>query len=107
MRDLYFDYAEEPTYHADQVNAGLTIGSSVVPLPSSYQALSLELIDGYSCGKTTCDGQALQLHKKYYYCSECRRTAPDREYWSGAHGCRVVGMHKVPTANYTSYSPAW
>ena len=105
--DTYFDYAEGPTYHAGQVYAGLTSGSSVVPLPSTYQALSLELMPGFSCGVTACDGHPLEVHDDYYYCAECSRTAPNRRYCTGTHGCRVVGMSKVPSANYTSYSPGW
>ena len=82
-------------------------------MPTRYQAVSLELMPGFFCASETptreqCAGSSTEIYKGYYYCSKCSRRAPNNEYCTGKHNCRVEGFKPTDTSNYhESHAPSW
>ncbi|KAJ1468673.1 hypothetical protein T484DRAFT_3629597 [Baffinella frigidus] len=94
-KESYLDYSEGPVHFGQHRKSGSPSQVTEVSLPLDYTSLSLELMDGFSCGLQGCAGVPTEVHPGYYFCSECTRTAPNREYCRGVHGCRVQGVSKV------------
>ena len=91
--DLYdtdwLDYDRSPTFAGVQVQGGSPHFAQTVVLPAEYNALSLELLPGFSCTQDECDGMSVTVGESFYYCSECSRYARDRVFCEGQHDCHV------------------
>ena len=90
LQNAWFDYDSSALPSFDAEDGSELQDIEIFRLPDNYWAFSLELYDGYKCGKNSCENEkkAIQIRNGYYYCGTCRQMAPFDRYCHGTHSCR-------------------
>jgi hypothetical protein len=90
LQDMWFDYDSPALPSFDAEDGSEVQDIEIFRSPDNYWAFSLELYDGYKCGRNSCDNgkKAVQIREGYFYCGTCRKMPPFDRYCTGTHSCR-------------------